>query len=107
MRPLPAGRSQSTIRGMDAAHGPRPAPGTARLRLQFTYPADKIQSPIVYELVRRFDLRLNIRRADIDAGIGWIQMLLEGEHDELDAAVAWAEEQGIRVDPVEGEIVSG
>ena len=90
-------------RGARAAAGP----GTARLRLQFTYPADKIQSPIVNELVRRFDLRLNIRRADIDAGIGWIQLLLEGEHDELDAAVAWAEEQGIRVDPVEGEIVSG
>ena len=79
----------------------------ARMRLQLTYPADKIQSPIVNELARRFDLRLDIRRADIDGGIGWVQLLVEGDHDEIDAAVEWTEAQGIRVDPVEGEIVGG
>ena len=77
------------------------------MRLQLTYPADKIQTPIVNELARRFDLRLDIRRADIDGGIGWVQLLVEGEHDEIDAAVEWTEAQGIRVDPVEGEIVGG
>ncbi len=81
--------------------------GPARMRLQLTYPADKIQTPIVNELARRFDLRLDIRRADIDGGIGWVQLLVEGEHDEIDAAVEWTEAQGIRVDPVEGEIVGG
>ena len=81
--------------------------GIARMRLQLTYPADKIQSPIVNELARRFDLRLDIRRADIDGGIGWIQLMVEGEHDEIDAAVEWTESQGIRVDPVEGEVVGG
>ena len=79
----------------------------ARIRVQFTYPADSIQRPIVYEISKRFDLRFDIRRADVDAGIGWIQLLLEGERSELDAAIAWAESQGVRASPVEGDVISG
>ena len=79
----------------------------ARIRVQFTYQADSIQRPIVYEISKRFDLRFDIRRADVDAGIGWIQLLLEGERSELDAAIAWAESQGVRASPVEGDVISG
>ncbi len=76
----------------------------ARVRLQFTYSSDKIQSPFVYELSRRFHLKFDIRRADVDAGIGWVQLMLEGDRSEIDAAVHWAEQQGIRADPVEGDV---
>ena len=87
--------------GRMADHGP------ARIRIQLTYPSDRIQEPILYELARRFHLRFNVRRADVDAGIGWVQLLLEGERSEIKAAIEWVEAQGIRADPVEGDIVSG
>ncbi|MBM4438031.1 MAG: Gfo/Idh/MocA family oxidoreductase [Actinobacteria bacterium] len=74
------------------------------VRIQFTYPADKIQSPFVYELSRRFQLVFDIRRADIDAGIGWVQVQLEGERSEIDAAIQWAEAQGVHASPVEGDV---
>ncbi|HCU73335.1 MAG TPA: hypothetical protein DGO43_05930 [Chloroflexi bacterium] len=79
----------------------------ARVRVQFTYAADSIRRPIIYELSQRFDLTFDIRRADVDAGIGWIQLLLEGDRNELDAAIAWAESQGVRASPVEGDVISG
>ncbi len=79
----------------------------AHLRIQFTYPSDRIQEPFLYDLSQRFHLKFNIRRADVDAGIGWMQVLLEGERSEIDAAIAWAEAQGIRADPVEGDVISG
>ena len=79
----------------------------ARIRIQLTYPSDRIQEPILYELARRFHLKFNVRRADIDAGIGWVQLMLEGERSEIEAAIEWAEAQGIRADPVEGDVVSG
>ena len=53
----------------------------AHVRLQFTYSSSKIQSPFVYELSRRFHLKFDIRRADVDAGIGWVQLMLEGDRD--------------------------
>lgn len=84
-----------------ADHGP------ARIRIQLTYPSDRIQEPILYELARRFHLKFNVRRADIDAGIGWVQLMLEGERSEIEAAIEWVEAQGIRADPVEGDVVSG
>ncbi len=83
--------------------GPR-SDAEARVRLQFTYSSDKIQSPFVYELSRRFHLKFDIRRADVDAGIGWVQLMLEGDRSEIDAAVQWAQQQGIRADPVEGDV---
>lgn len=79
----------------------------ARIRIQLTYPANRIQEPVLYELARRFHLKFNVRRADIDAGIGWVQLMLEGERSEIEAAIEWVESQGIRADPVEGDIVSG
>ena len=79
----------------------------ARIRIQLTYPANRIQEPVLYELARRFHLKFNVRRADIDAGIGWVQLMLEGERSEIEAAIEWVEAQGIRADPVEGDIVSG
>ena len=81
--------------------------GPARIRIQLTYPSDRIQEPILYELARRFHLKFNVRRADIDAGIGWMQLMLEGERFEIEAAIEWVEAQGIRADPVEGDVVSG
>ncbi len=81
--------------------------GPARIRIQLTYPSDRIQEPVLYELARRFHLKFNVRRADIDAGIGWVQLMLEGERPEIEAAIEWVEAQGIRADPVEGDVVSG
>jgi len=81
--------------------------GPARIRIQLTYPSDRIQEPILYELARRFHLKFNVRRADIDAGIGWVQLMLEGERSEIEAAIEWVEAQVIRADPVEGDVVSG
>ena len=110
------GLRQSAIHGtpidlLDTGPSPTTLPNDdssrARVRVQFTYAADSIQRPIVYELSQRFDLRFDIRRADVDAGIGWIQLLLEGERNELDAAIAWAESEGVRASPVEGDVISG
>ena len=94
-----AGPSNNVLQEADSSQ--------ARLRVQFTYPADSIQRPFIYELSQRFDLRFDVRRADVDAGIGWIQLLLEGDRSELDAAITWAESQGVRASPVEGDVISG
>ena len=49
----------------------------------------------------------NIRRADVTDDRGWVILELDGEHDEIERALAWVEEQGVRVDPVYEDIVEG
>ena len=77
----------------------------ARLRLRLTFPAALVQQPLVYHLVKDFDLIPNIRRAEVRADHGWVVLELEGAEDCLQRGVAWLEAQGVTVDPIERDVV--
>jgi NIL domain len=49
----------------------------------------------------------NIRGGEIAGDSGWLYLELSGEDDEIDRAVTWAIDRGVRVDPVEGDIIAG
>lgn len=76
-------------------------------RVRFTFPETLIRDPIIYQLGHEFRVITNIRMADIDAAVGWVILELEGEDDEIDRSLAWAESKGLRVDPVTGDVVEG
>ena len=61
--------------------------------------------PVIYRLGKEFEIVTNIRRADVDRDEGWVLLELTGEPDELERGVAYLEGQGVRVDPVEGDLV--
>jgi hypothetical protein len=77
----------------------------ARLRLRLTFPADLIQEPILYRLVKDFDIVINIRRADVKADYGWVALEMEASEDTLDRGVAWLKQRGVQVDPIERDVV--
>jgi L-aspartate semialdehyde sulfurtransferase ferredoxin len=77
----------------------------ARLRVRLTFPAELIQEPIVYRLVKDFDLVINIRRADVKADYGWIALELEGDEGALERGVRWLKDKGVQVDPIERDVV--
>jgi ABC-type methionine transport system ATPase subunit len=78
---------------------------TTRLRVRLTFPADLVQKPLIYHLVRDFDLVPNIRRADVRADHGWCVLELEGAEESLTRAVTWLEQQGVAVDPIERDVL--
>ena len=77
----------------------------ARMRLRLTFPAELVQKPVVYHLVKDFDLVPNIRRADVRADHGWVVLELEGAEEHLRRGLAWLEAQGVTVDPIERDVV--
>ena len=79
----------------------------AKRRVRLFFPADKITEPVVYLMGKRFEVITNIRGAEILADSGWLYLEVTGDEDEIDRAVDWVIEQGIRVDPVEGDIIAG
>jgi len=80
----------------------------AKQRVKFTFPQEMIKEPVIWRLGRDFDLVTNIRRADVTEDRGWVVLELEGEMDEIErGGVQWVVEQGVRVDPVAGDIVEG
>ncbi len=79
----------------------------AQQRVRFTFVEELIKEPIIWRLSRDFNLVTNIRRADVTEDRGWVVLELEGEMEEIERGVQWVVEQGVRVDPVAGDIVEG
>jgi L-aspartate semialdehyde sulfurtransferase ferredoxin len=78
---------------------------TARLRVRLTFPPALIQEPIVYRLVKDFDIVINIRRADVTADHGWMALELEADETALERGVRWLKDKGVQVDPIERDVV--
>lgn len=79
----------------------------AKQRVKFTFPQEKIKIPVIYELGKQYSIVTNIRRADVTEDRGWVVLELEGDLEEIERGLAWVAEQGVRVDPVQGDIVEG
>jgi len=78
-----------------------------RRRVRFTFPEALIKEPIIYQLGHEFHVITNIRMADVEEYVGWVMLEIDGEPDEIARALDWAEAKGVRVDPVEGDVVEG
>ena len=76
-------------------------------RLWLMYPARLITRPVIYELGREFQVTTNIRQASVTDEIGLVSLELEGERQEIKRAIAWLEELGVKVEPVEIQIIEG
>ena len=76
-------------------------------KVRFTFLDRLIKEPVIYQLGRDFEVITNIRRADIQEGIGWVMLELKGEQPAIDAALDWVRSMGVRVDPAVGDVVEG
>ena len=79
----------------------------AKRRIRLFFPADLVTEPIVYTMGKQFDVITNIRGGEISGDSGWLYLELTGEDDEIDRAIDLAMRRGIRVDPVDGDIIAG
>ncbi len=69
--------------------------------VRMVYPPELLDVPVVNQLIRRFEITLNINRAEIGTESGWIEAHLTGKPSEVDSALAWLREKGIRVEHLE------
>ncbi|MEO8456645.1 MAG: NIL domain-containing protein [Chloroflexota bacterium] len=78
-----------------------------RHRVKFTFVEQLIKEPIIWKMSKQFDVVTNIRRADVTDERGWVVLEIDGDHDEVDRALDWVRENGVRVDPVYEDVVEG
>ena len=74
------------------------------VRVKLTFPEDLVRLPFMAQLVREHNVEPNIRRANVDDHEGWIVCELGGEAPDIDRALAWLRDQGVRVDLL-GDVV--
>ncbi|PYM05636.1 MAG: FeS-binding protein [Candidatus Rokuibacteriota bacterium] len=77
----------------------------ARMRVRLTFPPERIQEPIIYHLVKDFDIITNIRRADVKRDHGWVALEMEADEAKLEQGIAWLKGKGVTVDPIEHDVI--
>ena len=78
----------------------------ATRKVMLKYPEHLIQEAVLFKMVRQFDVMPNIRRARVTDTVGEIALELEGSPENLERGVAFLKEQGVQVEPLEGDIVT-
>jgi len=81
------------------------AKDTTRLWLMF--PARLITRPVIYELAQKFPVVTNVRQASVTDEVGIVSIELQGDRDDIKKSIAWLEELGIKVEPVEINTIEG
>jgi ABC-type methionine transport system ATPase subunit len=76
-------------------------------RLWLTYPKKVIQRPVIYELGHKFKVVTNIRQASVTEEVGIVSLELVGDRAEIKRAIKWLEGFGIKVEPVEINVIEG
>jgi hypothetical protein len=79
----------------------------SKQRVKFTFPENLITVPVIYEMGKQFNIVTNIRRADVTEDRGWVVLELDGDLQEIERGLDWVATQGVRVDPVQGDILEG
>lgn len=74
-------------------------------RLWLMYPPRLITTPVVWQLSRKFPVITNVRQASVTDEIGIVCLEMDGERSDIKKAIKWLEKQGIRVEPVEINVI--
>jgi ABC-type methionine transport system ATPase subunit len=76
-----------------------------RKKIYLTFPQHLIKEPVVYNVGRKFNVVTNIRTASVTDEMGIMALEITGEEEEYHKAVEYLREIGVRVDPIEMDIV--
>ena len=69
-----------------------------RVDLNITAGKDAVSEPWMWRLSRDFNVKVNIKKANIDTDYGWVQVELEGPIEEIQRATAWLMTTGLHVE---------
>jgi len=65
--------------------------------IRLNYPPTLIHKPIISQLIRHFDLTVNITGAQISSEHGWIDILISGDEAIVNQAINWLKTEGMKV----------
>jgi len=75
------------------------------IRLFVSFPEELVDRPLIYEIVKKFDVVPSIRRANVEEHSGWVILEINGEQAQLDDAISYFEGLGCTVNRMEGDVL--
>lgn len=77
--------------------------GPVQRKVFLTFPQRLIKEPIIYNLGKNFRVVTNIRGASVTDEIALLALLLEGDEAEMDRALEFLRQSGVKVEAMEEE----
>jgi ABC-type methionine transport system ATPase subunit len=74
-------------------------------KVYLTFPQSLIKEPVVYNVGKKFNVVTNIRTASVTEEMGIMALEITGEEEEYQKAVEYLREIGVRVDPIEMDVI--
>lgn len=59
---------------------------------------DSVNEPWIWRLSREFNVKVTIKKANVDTDYGWMQVELEGPVEEIQRATAWLMTTGMHIE---------
>lgn len=78
-----------------------------RRKVYLTFPAAKTKEAIICDMYDQYKIRFNIRSASVNDMIGLIALELEGPEDEMNKAFDYFKKRGVKVEPIELDVMAG
>lgn len=76
-------------------------------RVYLTYPGDQVREPLVCRMYDALGVEFNLRTASVNDEIGIIGLELRGTAARVEAAMQFFRDHGVRVEPIELDVVAG
>ncbi len=77
----------------------------AKRIVQLIFPQKLIKKPVIYTMALKYQVVPNVRRAKVTETVGEMVLELEGTKENLEKGVRDLIRQGIKVEPVVGDII--
>jgi L-aspartate semialdehyde sulfurtransferase ferredoxin len=78
-----------------------------RKRIYLTFPADLVREPLVCRMYAALGVEFNLRTASVTDELGIVGLELDAAPDKIEAAIQFFRERGVRVEPIELDVVAG
>lgn len=69
--------------------------------VRLNYPAALLSVPIINQLIRQFEITVNILKAHIDTDQHWLEVQLAGDPAVLGEAIEWLKGQGVDIEVID------
>lgn len=72
-----------------------------KVDINITAGKDLVGEAWIWRLCREFNVKVNIKKANIDTDFGWAMIELEGPVEEIQRATAWLMTTGLNLEAVQ------
>lgn len=69
-----------------------------KVELSITAGREAVGEPWIWRISRDFDVKVTIKKANVDTDYGWMQVELEGPVEEIQRATSWLMTTGMNIE---------